>query len=131
MERGRGPRLRVLRQPPLGLGLAAGNPEAIAALDAIQHTREGLAHFLGSPALLDRLAPRIGFIGRTETFAEGIARLKHRFGLAPDLAIPGDDIGAHRNPQPERAQLSAEAAAALRLWLSADYAVHDWCLRRI
>ncbi|GHD98839.1 hypothetical protein U879_18600 [Defluviimonas sp. 20V17] len=111
----------------LGRALAADDPRAHAALQAIQHTREGLAHFLGSPETLDHLAPRIGFIGQTERFAADIARLKARFGLAHDLAPPEDAVGAHRNPEPQRARLSPEAAAALRGWLAADYAVYAWC----
>ena len=114
----------------LGRALAEGDPRATAALQAIQHTREGLAHFLGSPDLLERLAPRIGFVGQTESFAADIDRLKARFGIEPDLAAPEDEIGAHRNPEPDRAQISGDAASAFRTWLAKDYAVHAWCRAR-
>ncbi|MFC2970365.1 hypothetical protein [Acidimangrovimonas pyrenivorans] len=110
----------------LGRALARDEPEALAALAAIQHTRDGLAHFLGGPELLDRLVPRLGFIGATESFDTDIARLKRRLGLAPELEAPRDPVGAHRSPA-AAPPLSEPARAALTAWLAPDYAVHAWC----
>ena len=113
----------------LGRALAADDLAAHRAMEGVLHLRRGLAHYLEGIAVLERHAPRIGFIGRQETLAADVAWLRRRLGLSAAAALPDDDIGAHRNPAKVEKVLSEGARAALEEWYAPDYAVQDWCLR--
>lgn len=114
----------------LGLGLANQSTDAVSAVNAIFHTRNGLRFYLHDVATLDLLADRIFFLGRVDAFDADIERLKACLGIAPVVLPPSDDVGAHRNPADADRELSTAARNAIRGWLAEDYRIYAWCLKK-
>lgn len=112
----------------LGLGLAAGEPEAEQAWQAIFHLAADLRHYLGSVAQLQEVLPRIRHIGRQETLSQDMPVLRAEFGLAAAVGLPQDDIARHATPPGFATTLSPVAHAAIAARCAADYPILDWCL---
>lgn len=118
----------------LGLALSSNSREekdaAEDAMRAITHARLGLSHYLGGPALLEELQDRILFIGSQTTLDDDVAVLRGVLGIDPALALPQDDVAAHRSPAGMSRELQPEALANLHRWYAADYQIYAWCLQR-
>jgi len=105
--------------------LAEGAPAALAALAAIQHVNNRFADWLGDAAALRRRREDVLFIGFQERLEADAARLAGLLGLAAAPALPEDPVLAHRRLPADRVELEPAAAAALRRYLAADYALLD------
>jgi hypothetical protein len=93
------------------------------AMDAIRHLRRRLTLWTGSPDYLRGHLDRVLYIARQETLAEDWERLKELLELPGDLALPEDDVTAHRTDPALDRSLSDAGAAAVRAWYAEDYEV--------
>lgn len=107
--------------------LAAGDPEARKAMQAIRHVNSALTDELGGVDLLERRRMDIVFVGRQETLAADLPWLARVLGLVELPALPADDVLAHRTPPGMATGLSAAGEAAVRAHYAADAAVLRWC----
>jgi hypothetical protein len=112
----------------LGHGLAAQEPLAEAALRAVTHLRRGLAFHLHGCDYLERVRGNLDFIGRLECFEEDVDRLKQLYGIPAGQALPCDDLGAHRNPDPQSTVMAPAARDAIMARLDEEYRIYEWCL---
>ncbi|MFN8351073.1 MAG: sulfotransferase family 2 domain-containing protein [Flavobacteriales bacterium] len=107
--------------------LAAGDPDARKAMQAIRHVNSALADQLGGVDLLERRRTDIVFVGRQETLAADLPWLARVLGLAELPALPADDVLAHRTPPGMATGLSAAGEAAIRAHYQQDAAILRWC----
>ena len=118
----------------LAHGLFSEDPEerrhAEQATRTIAHVRDSYMRWFESEEyLLSRLAD-IFFIGFQETLNDDFQQLKSKLGLPDSLALPDDDILAHRSPTDLDRKLDPEAVRNLRRWYDADYQLVEFCRRR-
>ena len=71
--------------------------------------------------------PDILFIGFQEHLARDFERLKALLGLPDSLALPTDEIRAHKNPAHLESRLDPEAVANLTAWYRPDYGFLAFC----
>jgi hypothetical protein len=93
------------------------------AMEAIRHLRRRLTMWTGSPDYLLGHLDKVLYIARQETLAEDWERLKELLELPGDLALPEDDVTAHRTDPALDRSLSDAGAAAVRAWYAEDYEV--------
>ena len=101
---------------------------AAEAMQSIQHVRNHLSAWLGSPRYLRRRESDIIWIGTQKTLDDDLPRLAQALG-APAITMPSDDVAAHRTPRDLNRDLTPTAAHAIRLWYSSDYALIKECRR--
>lgn len=111
----------------LGLGLAAGLPEAMAALHGIGHVASRLAAWLVDAATLEARRDDLLFIGFQEKLTADAAILAGLLGLPSPPLLPEDAVLAHRGLPTDDGRLDPAAEAALRRHLAADYALFEHC----
>jgi sulfotransferase famil protein len=70
---------------------------------------------------------QILYIARQETLARDWEQLKAILGLPAGLALPSDEVAAHRREPSSSAALDPEAIAVLRRWYHEDYRVLRYC----
>ena len=63
----------------------------------IEHVNESYWNWFEHQYFMSR-APDIMLIGFQESLAEDIERLKRQLGLPAGVALPGDDVKAHKSP---------------------------------
>jgi hypothetical protein len=108
----------------LARALSSANSEernaAIDAMRSIGHVKHGYSHWLGNEAyFLSRLAD-IFFIGFQETLARDFEILKAKLALPESLALPRDEIDAHRNPEHLDRKLDTASIENLAAWYAED-----------
>lgn len=87
------------------LALALSSPlrrrrkSAERAMDAIQHVRSFQAGWVGAKSFFRFRCRDLLFIGFQENLSQGFEELKHILSLPDEVAIPTDDLSAHRNPR--------------------------------
>jgi len=100
------------------------------AMRTIAHVRDSYMRWFESEEyFLSRLADMF-FVGFQETLNDDFQRLKAKLGLPETLALPDDDILAHRSPTDLDRTLDPEAARNLRRWYDADYKFVELCRAR-
>ncbi|MBV9571432.1 MAG: sulfotransferase family 2 domain-containing protein [Alphaproteobacteria bacterium] len=108
----------------LAEALASGDADKKAAaefaINVISHTRRRLIDMLGSIADVKQRRRDLVFIGFQEALADDFERLKQRLSLPASLALPADDIVAHRMPPGFDTELSQEGRSAIKDWYRED-----------
>ena len=115
----------------LALGLSSENDEerglAEKAMGSIAHLRDSYFHWFDSEEyFMSRLAD-IFFIGFQETLNDDFEQLKSKLGLPDTLALPDDDILAHRSPSDLDRTLETKAVQNLRRWYATDRKFVELC----
>ena len=117
---------------PNELAAALGNTSssnhdlAIIAMDAIRHLASYYTWFVDLEYFKSRIDD-IFFIGFQENLDDSFEELKKNLYLPVNLALPKDDIGAHRNPGHLDKSLNDEATVALRKWYASDIEFVAFC----
>jgi Sulfotransferase family len=115
----------------LGLALSSGSrvkkAAAERAMRGIQHVRDSFWYWFENEAYLVERKGDIFFIGRQENLAVDFDTLKNKLGLTPGLALPSDDLTAHRNPADLDTHLEEEAIRNLKAWYGRDYQFLEFC----
>ena len=115
----------------LALALSSSDEEvrshAEHAMRSISHLRDSYFRWFGSEDyFLSRLAD-VFFIGFQETLTEDFDKLRIKLGLPKTLALPDDDVLAHRTPADVDRNLEEQAVVNLRRWYAADYNFVELC----
>lgn len=56
--------------------------------------------------------------------------MRTRLNLDAQIALPHDDVRAHRNPANADKFLSATAIRNLEKWYALDIEIYQWCLQK-
>jgi hypothetical protein len=115
----------------LATALSSIDPErlgaAIRAMRSIVHVRDSYWRWFGSPrsftARLDDMLLILWF----PTLSESFAQLCELLELPDDIALPTDEVTAHRNPQGIDRTLSALGLENLSKWYASDLSFIDVC----
>ena len=101
--------------------------QAEGAMRTITHVKDSYSRWFGSEEyFMSRLAD-ILFVGFQETLNDDFQRLKAKLGLPDALALPDDDVLAHRSPANLDRVLETEAVQNLRRWYAADFKFVELC----
>lgn len=90
------------------------------AMNAISHTRRRFTDMLGDTAEVKQRRGDLLFIGFQESLADDFERLKQRLSLPMSIALPADDVVAHRTPPGFETELSQEGRRAIKQWYRED-----------
>jgi Sulfotransferase family len=93
------------------------------AMESIRHLRRRLTLWTGDPAYFRKHLDQVLYIARQETLDDDWQRLKELLELPAKLALPRDDVVAHRTAYPHDRSISDRGIQALRAWYAADYEV--------
>lgn len=93
------------------------------AMRSIRHLKRPQIAWTGKPSYFRRHVDSVLYIARQETLDDDWERLKELLELPSELALPRDDVAAHRTTYPADRSVSDEGAAALRAWYAQDYEV--------
>lgn len=111
---------------PTDLALALGSADleerdaAEAAMRGIDHVRTSFWDWFEDEAYFRSRLDDVFLVGFQETLDADFAELRRRLELPESVALPSDDVEAHRRPAPP-SPLPAEAEALIRRWYAADY----------
>lgn len=95
---------------------------ALAAMRDIRHVNALLGQTLRSPDYVTERLRDIVWILFTETLGVDFDELKRRLGLPAELALPDDDLHAHRTPEGLSTELSALGRRNVDAWYAEDRA---------
>lgn len=94
---------------------------AEAAMASIQHVRDSYWRWFTDDEYFLRRSGDLLFLAFHDQFSQDFAVLTRMLGLTGRVALPTDDVGAHRTPATVDRRLSATAVRNLRAWYAADY----------
>jgi hypothetical protein len=100
--------------------------QAELAMQSILHVKDSYWNWFESAEYLSSRLPDLFFVGFQEQLSADFEILKSKLGL-PDIALPRDEIHAHRNPPHLDKSLDETAIANLRTWYAADFELVDMC----
>lgn len=90
------------------------------AMADIAHVRDGYAKWLLSEEYLRSRADDLLLIGFQEELARDFELLKSKLELPAGIALPDDDVLAHRNPDNLDTKLEATATENIKRWYEED-----------
>lgn len=109
----------------LGRALGAEDPEirslAEVAMRGIGHVRSSYWDWFEDETLFRKRLDDFVFIGEQEALAADFEALKVKLGLPAELALPTDEVIAHKTPPDCDTHLSEDAAGNLAAWYSREY----------
>ena len=97
------------------------------AMRGIRHVRDSFYYWFISKDYFRSRLDDIILIGFQESLEADFDYLKSIIGLHKDVALPGNEIAAHRSPSKQATTLSAEANANLSRWYAKDLEFYAWC----
>jgi hypothetical protein len=97
---------------------------ALAAMNAIVHTRMQYTYWFRDPDYLESRLDRIAFLGLQEHYAEDVARFFGALGVRDEVSV----LHRHEAPAESSTELSERARANLERWYAADTAIYVWAL---
>ena len=111
----------------LAEALSAADPitedRAIAAMEAMVHTRMRLTYWLRDVPYLQRRLDRIAFIGFQEHYAEDVSRFFRTLGVEKVRVVH-----QHQAPSSSTTSLSDLARENLERWYADDVVIYEWAL---
>ena len=120
-------------ETPNDLAMALSSPNlemrknAEFAIGSIKHTRLFTQEFFSTKEYFSSRLSDIFFIGFQETLSTDFEILKAKLSLPEDVALPNDDIKAHRNPNNLNTKISPEAIENLMNWYKTDLELIQFC----
>jgi hypothetical protein len=92
----------------------------------IKHASKPLSSYLGSVDYLRKHKEKIKFVYLTETFNQDFGIMKNMLALG-DVALPTDDVGAHKMRDEMDTSLSDRAKENLIRWYEKDMEIYVYC----
>lgn len=92
---------------------------AVEAMGGIRHVRDSFWRWLKDESYLRRRRADIVFVGSQEHLEHDVATLSRKLDLV--IALPSDDVNAHRSPAHVSRDLDGQAVENLRHWYRDDY----------
>ena len=115
----------------LATGLSAADPArrdaARAAMKSIEHVRDSYWRWFHSPQYFTGRVDDVLLILPFSTLTESFARLCALLEVRDDIALPTDDVTAHRNPATIDRSVGEVAAENLRAWYAPDFMFIEQC----
>lgn len=105
---------------------SAGRQAAEEAMRSILHVRDSYWKWFESRDYFLSRVPDLFFIGFQEQLADDFEVLRNKLFL-PCLALPEDDVHAHRNPPELDRSLEPAAITNLNRWYADDFAFVELC----
>lgn len=100
--------------------------QAEAAMKTILHVKDSYWNWFESREYFSSRLPDLFFVGFQEQLSSDFEIITSKLGL-PGLALPQDEVHAHRNPQYLNKSLDPTAVANLEKWYAADFEFVDLC----
>jgi len=100
---------------------------AVAAMSSIQHVRDSYWRWFDSPGYFTGRLEDVLLILWVPTLAQSFAQLRGLLGVGDEIALPVDDVSAHRSPAGIDTTIGEAARANLRSWYASDYAFLELC----
>jgi len=100
---------------------------ALRAMNSIFHVRASYWDWFKNERYFRSRLPDVLFIGFQERLDKDFEILRKVLELPSDLALPKNDVEAHRNPGALDTSLALEAIRNLREWYAADYRFMRLC----
>jgi hypothetical protein len=115
----------------LALDLSAEDParrtKATRAMNGIVHVRSSYWTWFHDEAYLRSRLADLFFVGFQESLDRDFERLKRKLALPMGLALPTDEVKAHRNPKGLSTDLDDVAMNNLTEWYARDYQFIEIC----
>ena len=115
----------------LALALSSGDQElqiaGVAAMTSLLQIKMPLQTWFKSESYLLARGSDILFIGFQETLKDDFELLKHFLKLPGEVALPRDEVTAHKNPAHLDRTLEADAIRNLKIWYENDYRLFGIC----
>ena len=100
--------------------------QAEAAMKTILHVKDSYWNWFESREYFSSRLADLFFVGFQEQLSSDFEIITSKLGL-PGLALPEDEVHAHRNPEYLDKSLDATAVANLEKWYAADFEFVDLC----
>ena len=100
---------------------------AVEAMQAIAHARRSFDLWFGSDDYFQQRSGDILFIGFQEQLSEDFEILKRLLSLPAQVALPEDDVAAHRNPPTADRHFDHEARSNMAVWYAQDRRFVEQC----
>lgn len=112
----------------LALAQSCADPEspAVQAMSAVKHLGHYNFWYRDIPYFKTRLED-ILFVGFQDSLDADFTELKRLLGVSDHVALPTDDVSAHRNDATLDRRLDPEARIALEQWYAEDIAFIEYC----
>lgn len=94
--------------------------EARTAMRDIQHVNEPLSDWFPSAEAVEARREDVIWIGLTETLASDFEQVKYLLSLPANVALPADEVAAHRTPQGYSTGLSERGHRNIANWYRDD-----------
>lgn len=101
-----------------------------AAMRSILHVKDAYWSWFESEDYFASRQPDLFFVGFQEQLSSDFETLKSKLGLT-DIALPQDDVHAHRNPAALDKTLDERAVTNLKSWYAADFRFVDLCRKLV
>ena len=117
---------------PNEVAISLGNDQstdhslAIMAMNSVGHFKRYNKWYIDFGYFKSRLHDII-FIGFQESLDDDFIKLKSILEIPQDIALPTDDISAHRNPKEIDKSIDESGVSALRAWYSEDILFISLC----
>lgn len=119
----------------LALALSSDAQEEVQAarhaMGSIVHVKDHYWNWFDNVDYCQSRLGDISFVGFQERLAEDFDALKSRLGLPDSLALPDDDVHAHKSPGHLDKSLSDAAVRNLRDWYRGDYEFMEFCRQQV
>ena len=106
----------------------ASRGDAERAMLGIAHTGLKLSYWLLSASYVRKREADIVWVGHQPTLTEDFATLTTLLGLPGNVALPDDDVDAHRTPNGYETELSPTGDANIAHWYRKDFEIYAACL---
>lgn len=100
---------------------------AVQAMRGIQHVSSSYWDWLEDETYFRQREADIFFVGFQEQLGRDFEELRDRLGLDSAVALPADEVQAHRNPRNLDYGLSETARENLKQWYARDYELLRIC----
>lgn len=124
---------RFIKANDLAEGLSATDEQTLTqarqAMHGIQHVNSVYGNWFSGERELEKRLDSIVLLGLQEKLSQDFERLKLVLRLPPELALPKDDVLAHRTPSGLDRYLTPLAVRNLNQWYAKDIRFYKRCLK--
>lgn len=98
-------------------------------MGSIQHVNSSYKYWFSGEGELDAKLETVVLVGIQERLRADFELLKKLLGLPPTLALPEDDVLAHRTPKEFDRRLTPLGERNIRVWYADDLRFYEHCVQ--